>query len=149
MTEVLFYHLERRSLEQTLPGLLKRCLQRGWRSTVEVGSEERLQGLNDLLWVVDDEEFLPHGTSADGNSAHQPIYLTLNDDNPNQGTVRFYVDRAEPKPVSDYERVVVVFDGNDPEALAEARIWWANAKAAENDVQYWRQNDSGQWVNQA
>ena len=31
MTETLFYHLERRSLEEILPGLVEKSLARGWR----------------------------------------------------------------------------------------------------------------------
>ena len=31
-TEVFFYHLENRSLEQVLPTLLERSIERGWRA---------------------------------------------------------------------------------------------------------------------
>src|SRR4051812_48425047 len=49
LTEALFYHLQRRSLEQVLPGLIERALERGWRCAIEAG-EERLRALDDLLW---------------------------------------------------------------------------------------------------
>jgi DNA polymerase-3 subunit chi len=93
-TEVYFYHLERRSLEQTLPTLLQLSLKRGWRAVVQAASEERVEALNTLLWTYDDESFLPHGTARDGHAAAHPIYLTASDDNPNAAQVRFLVDGA-------------------------------------------------------
>ena len=39
MTEVRFYHLQRKTLEQALPQLLEKTLERGWRAVVMAGSE--------------------------------------------------------------------------------------------------------------
>ena len=47
MAEVLFYHLTESTLEDALPGLLEKSLQRGWRALVRTGSEERRDGLYD------------------------------------------------------------------------------------------------------
>ena len=44
MTEVYFYHLETRTLDDVLPGLLERSLNRGWRAAVQAASEERVPG---------------------------------------------------------------------------------------------------------
>ena len=38
MTEVLFYHLERQTLEQVLPRLVQASLGRDWRVVVKAGS---------------------------------------------------------------------------------------------------------------
>ncbi|MDP1909940.1 MAG: DNA polymerase III subunit chi, partial [Hyphomicrobium sp.] len=43
--EVLFYHLERTSLESVLPSLVARTLERGWRAVVQAGSQERLEAI--------------------------------------------------------------------------------------------------------
>ena len=142
--EVLFYHLERRSLEQVLPDLLEKCLERGWRSVVQVSSEERRDALDAHLWTYRDESFLPHGTVKDGNGADQPVWLTTGPDNPNGATVRFLAEGAE-VPESGYDRVVVLFDGNDAEAVAGARALWAAAKARGDDITYWQQGETGRW----
>ena len=42
MTEVWFYHLQRRPLEQVLPNLLERSLEKGWRAVVQGASDERI-----------------------------------------------------------------------------------------------------------
>lgn len=149
MTEVLFYHLERRGLDEVLPGLLERCLERGWRTVVQTGSVERRDALNLRLWDYRDDAFLPHGAAGDGFEAEQPVYLTEGPENPNAATVRFLVDRAEPPELGSYERAVYLFDGRDAEALAEARQRWKEARAAGFDVTYWQQSENGRWEKKA
>lgn len=149
MTEVLFYHLERQPLEQVLPTLLERSLARGWRVVVQSSDAERRDALDAHLWTYRDEAFLPHGTAQDGHPALQPIWLTYLDENPNEATVRFLVDRAVAGDISGYERVVYLFDGHDPDSVADARIRWKEARDAGHSVTYWRQNPSGAWENKA
>ena len=85
-TEVYFYHLERRTLEDVLPTLLLRSLESGWRAAVQAASEERVEALDTLLWTYREESFLPHGTPRTAAS-EQPIYLTAGADNPNAAQV--------------------------------------------------------------
>ncbi|WP_300302613.1 DNA polymerase III subunit chi, partial [Ferrovibrio sp.] len=92
MAELLFYHLTRRRLEQVLPELLEKTLQRGWRAVVKGGSEERIQQLNGDLWTYGRGSFLPHGVKADGFPDKQPVYLTTEDERPNNADVLFLVD---------------------------------------------------------
>jgi len=147
--EAWFYHLRDRTLEQVLPGLVERSLERGWWVVVQAGSEERRDALDAHLWTYADESFLPHGTRKDGDPALQPVYLTAETDNPNGATVRFLVDRAEPPDLAGYARAVYIFDGNDPDALQDARRRWREAKAAGFDVTYWQQDERGRWIKKA
>jgi|SRR6516164_931990 DNA polymerase-3 subunit chi len=150
MTEMLFYHLKGQTLEQVLPALLQKSLERGWRVVVQASSEERVDALDAHLWTWRDDAFLPHGTSRDVEAAEQPIVLTASVDNPNGATVRFLVDGAMiAVDAAGYERIVLLFDGEDPEAVEMARIRWTEAKAAGADVTYWRADDSGRWQRQA
>ena len=151
-TEVLFYHLERQPLETVLPTLIERVVERGWRAVIEIGNADRVQALNALLWTYKPESFLPHGTSADGPPAEQPVYLTSEPDNPNNATVRFLVEGAAPTTFTGYNRVVVLFDGRNPDALAAARTHWKAAKAVKDaDVKltYWQQSQDGRWEQKA
>ena len=150
MTEMLFYHLKGQTLEQVLPALLQKSLERGWRVVVQASSEERVDALDAHLWTWRDDAFLPHGTSRDVEAAEQPIVLTASVDNPNGATVRFLVDGAMiAADAAGYERIVLLFDGEDPEAVEMARIRWTEAKAAGADVTYWRADESGRWQRQA
>ncbi len=149
MTEVLFYHLERQPLERVLPSLVERTVARGWRAVVQAGSDERVEALDGLLWTYADESFLPHGTKKDGNIAEQPVFLTTEETNPNGATVRFLVDGAELAELSGYDRVVYLFDGHDPSAVANAREQWKAAKSAGHTISYWQQSSEGRWENRA
>jgi DNA polymerase III subunit chi len=145
MTEVLFYHLEYQPLERALPAFLERTLERNWRAVIEVGSEERLEALDTLLWTYREESFLPHGTRRDGNAQQQPVFLTSSQDNPNGATVRFLLDGAQLADVTSYARVVYVFDGRDASAVERAREEWRRVKAAGCEVTYWQQSPEGRW----
>lgn len=149
MTEVLFYHLEQRPLEQVLPILLEKTLQRGWRAVVQTGSEERSEALSNALWTWRDDGFLPHGTTRDGNPEHQLVWLTHEDESPNGATVKFYVDGAALGDVSGLERAVYMFDGRDETAVETARNEWKQIAASDNDATYWQQDENGRWQKKA
>ena len=149
MTEILFYHLERRPLENVLPELLEKCLERGWRAVVQTPAQERLEALDTQLWTYRDIAFLPHGTAADGAPERQPVYLTTSADNPNKASVRFLVDGADIPDLSGYDRVVYLFDGADEEAVAQARTQWVTARDGGHQVTYWQQNEGGRWEKKA
>ena len=148
-TEIYFYHLERRTLDDVLPTLLEKSLKRGWRAAVQAASEERVEALDTLLWTYRQESFLPHGTARDGRAALHPIYLTAGDDNPNAAHVRFLVDGARLADASPYLRVAYVFDGRDQTAVAQARVAWQAAKAQGGAVSYWQQDAEGRWQQKA
>lgn len=149
MAEVLFYHLERRSLEDVLPGLLEKCLDRGWRAVVQASSAERCEALDAHLWSYREDSFLPHGASGDAFAAEHPICLTTGPDNPNGASVRFLVERAVPDDISSYERVVYLFDGGDETAVGMARDQWKTARQDGHTVTYWQQDAAGRWQKKA
>jgi len=148
-TEFYFYHLESRSLEQVLPTLLERSLERGWRAVVQAASKERVEALNTVLWTYREDSFLPHGAASDGASDAQPVYLTDEEDNPNNAVVRFLVDGATLEAAAGYARVVHVFDGRDESAVARAREAWRGAKEQGFAVSYWQQDGHGRWQQKA
>ena len=122
MTEVLFYHLQNMSLENVLPPLLEKSLERGWRVVVQSTSQERTDALDAHLWTYSDDSFLPHATWRAGDAQDQPIILSIEEGNPNRANVRFLIDNAAlPADSDSYERVVLVFNGDDDDALAAAR----------------------------
>jgi DNA polymerase-3 subunit chi len=153
MPEVLFYHLERRTLEDVLPSLLEKTRARGWKANVRVGSAERMEVLDNHLWTFSDQSFLAHGTSADGHSSRQPVYLTTEEDDPNDAQVLFLVDGAAAgnwagANSAKFERIVLLFDGGNPNALNEARTAWKSAKEAGHQVTYWKESSGGRWEKQ-
>jgi DNA polymerase-3 subunit chi len=151
MTETLFYHLERRALEDVLPGLVEKSLQRGWRAAIKTDSSERSDALDTLLWTYDDQSFLPHAQQGDGDPKGQPVLITVEEGNPNSAQIFFYVGSALPsdwRALNDLARVVLLFDGRDAQALASARAAWKDARTAGHDVTYWKETPSGKFEKQ-
>jgi DNA polymerase-3 subunit chi len=149
VAEVLFYHLTESTLEEALPPLLEKSLQRGWRAVVQAGAEERRDALDTHLWVYRDDAFLAHGTDRDPHPADQPVLLTTGPDNANAAQVRFLVDGAAPPDLSGYVRVVFVFDGHDAGQVEAARGHWKAMRAAGHDVTYWQQAGDRRWERKA
>ena len=148
MADVWFYHLDRWPLDRALPALLEKSVGRGWRAVVQAATPERVDALDQALWTYDEASFLAHGTMRDGDFALQPVVLTTGTENPNGAAIRFMVDGTDTAAAlaeASYERVVLMFDGNDTEERAGARRQWADLKKAGHDVAYWQQNEDGRW----
>ncbi len=151
MTRVDFYHLQKKTLDEVLPLLLQKAYSTGKRIKIKVGTEERVEFLNSLLWTYNDESFLPHGSKKDGFADQQPIWLSADSENLNSAVFLFLVDGAEERAadLQNYERVFNIFDGNSAAALQQARLLWKEYKNSGCEVYYWQQNDSGKWEQKA
>lgn len=149
MSALWFYHLERSSLEGALAPLLEKCLQRGWRAVVRGTLKERLDLLDEALWTVREESFLPHARAGRAAAERQPILLTSEVGAPNGAKALFLIDGAEPGPLDAFERASIMFDGRDEAAVVHARLQWKAAKEAGLEVAYWKETDAGRWDKQA
>ncbi len=147
--EVWFYHLERTGLDQALPELLEKTLQRGWRALVRSPTPDRLEHLDGWLWAYRDESFLPHGLDSEPMADRQPVLLTTANDNPNGAQVLFLIDGAEPGDLAGYTRALVLFDGKDDDQLKRARQQWSALKGRGTALSYWKQSPEGRWEKQA
>jgi DNA polymerase III subunit chi len=153
LTEILFYHLERRDIDDALPPLIEKTLERGWRAVIRVDSADRADALDTRLWTFNDG-FLPHAQAGDGEAVRQPVLITTEEGNPNQANALFLVggtsapdwNAAELKALT---RIVLMFDGRDPGAVDGARAAWKAAKSAGHEVTYWKESPSGKWEKQA
>jgi DNA polymerase-3 subunit chi len=145
VTEINFYHMTRSSLEAALPKLLEKTLEAGKRAVVMAGSEERVESLNNTLWVYGQATWLPHGSAQDGHGSDQPVWLTPGEDVPNGATFLFLTDGAAVSSFEPFERCFELFDGNDPAAVERSRERWRSYKEAGHTLNYWQQNDRGGW----
>ncbi len=151
MTRVDFYHLQQKTLDEVLPKLLQKAYSTGKRIKVKIGTEERVEFINSLLWTYNDESFLPHGSKKDGFADQQPIWLSADIENPNTALFLFLVDGAEEnaETLTQYERVFNIFDGNSVEAVQQARRLWKEYKNSGCEVYYWQQDNAGKWIQKA
>ncbi|MBX9761031.1 MAG: DNA polymerase III subunit chi [Beijerinckiaceae bacterium] len=155
MPEVWFYHLVRQPLDKVLPVLLEKAVARGIRICVQVGDPARVEALDDKLWTWSDESFIPHGAASDGDSDMQPVYLTTGDENPNNAVMRIFADgaratdAAESGAAAGYDRLILMLDGANEDAVADARAQWKWFKEAGYTLSYWQQNENGGWEKKA
>lgn len=147
MSRVDFYHLQKQPLEEILPKLLEKAYASKQKTLVKIGTEERVNFLNGILWTYNDQSFLPHGSKKDGNAELQPIWLTSGEDNPNNAELLFLVDGANIalENINNFSRIFNIFDGHSEEALNQARNFWKKIKTAGHESHYWQQTENGNW----
>ena len=70
MGAAYFYHLTDTPLERTLPMLLSKCREAGWRVAVRGRDARLLERLDATLW---NDGFMPHGLAGGAHDADQPV----------------------------------------------------------------------------
>ena len=149
MTRINFYHLLNAPLEQALPVLLEKSLAAGHRVLLMAGSPERVNYLDAHLWTYDPASFLPHSALRDGAEAQQPIFLTDADDNTNQADLLVLTDGVTSRHLGSFARCLNLFDGQDEQAVAQARAYWKEWGASGHELIYYQQTERGGWQEKA
>lgn len=149
MAEIGFYHLQGMALEAALPKLLEKVLASDGRAVVMTGSEERAEALNTALWLYHPNSFLPHGSARDGHAADQPVWITVEDENPNGANFLILTDGAVSANVDGFERCLEIFDGSDAAAVSAARARWRDYGEKGHVTRYWQQTETGGWEEKA
>ena len=148
MGAAYFYHLTRQPLEVALPALLEKASGAGWRVEVRGTSLERMQWLDDKLWLGSDDRFLAHGLSGSDTDAHQPILLTTNAESGFDCIMSIDGAQIDAQEVNNSLRVCILFDGLDETAMQQARRQWKILTEAGCAAQYWSE-ESGRWQKKA
>jgi DNA polymerase-3 subunit chi len=147
--EIWFYLVERSSIEDTLPPLLDKCLQRGWRALVRSPNPARLAALDAKLWTWRDDSWLPHGLAGDSAlDVRQPILLTGGADNGNGAQALFMLDGAQAENLTGVARVISLFDGREESEVQAARLAWRAARDQGRSPSFWKQTGEGKWERQ-
>lgn len=145
MALAMFYHLTRSTAEDTVQMLLPRALQMGWRVMIRGTNAAALGHLDSQLWLGADDGFLPHGLSGGKHDADQPVLIGAG---PASNGARgiFLIDGAVASidEARQMDRVWLLFDSADPEAMTAARGEWKRLTDAGIPAQYWSE-DSGRW----
>jgi DNA polymerase III subunit chi len=145
MTNVRFYHMIQKRLEQALPEIVAKALERKHRILIKAGSRERIKALDTALWTADPASFLPHGYAKDGFEKEQPVFLTVDDENPNGADVLILTDGASSDMTDKFSLCCEMFDGNDEAAVKAAREKWKLYKDKGYTAAYFQQDDAGKW----
>ncbi len=150
MGAAFFYHLTRNPMETTLALLLEKAQQAGWRIVVRGQEEARMAWLDEKLWQGADDGFLAHGLAGGLYDADQPILLSWDKIVKNDASCIMVIDGADisAEEVTAADRVCILFDGYDEEALGRARSQWKTLTDAGCAAQYWSE-ESGRWEKKA
>ncbi|MGY6532004.1 DNA polymerase III subunit chi [Glycocaulis sp.] len=148
MAELWFYHLEQAGVDDVLPGLLTKVLERGARALVVTTDEGHAARLDAHLWTFRDDSFLPHGRDTALHAPRQPVLIASEPRNVNAASMLFCLDGAEPGNLEDWERVIIMFEDADAAGKAQARDLWSASKKSGIPVSYWKQNEQGRWEKQ-
>ncbi|MCC5969333.1 MAG: DNA polymerase III subunit chi [Pararhodobacter sp.] len=152
MAVARFYHLTQDPLEGLLPVLIGKAFEGGLRVALRGSDPARMTALDSQLWRGDG--FLPHGLAGGPHDADQPALLCSDDrpapDLPNQPGCLITLDAAPvgADEAQALERLCIVFDGLDPQAVEAARGQWRALTQAGVAAEYWSRA-SGRWTCEA
>ncbi|WP_106744143.1 DNA polymerase III subunit chi [Yoonia maritima] len=148
MGAAYFYHLTDSPLETTLPMLIGKAREAGWRVLVRTNNDGLTKRLDGVLWQGPDDGFNPHGVAGGPHDSDQPVLLG---NVPAEGFhCLMSVAGADvtAEEINAAERTCILFDGWDQEALQYARGQWKALTDAGCKAQYWAQED-GRWTKKA
>ena len=151
MADLAFYHLTRSTAAEALPALLQKTLAAKKRALV-CCDLTRVAPLSAALWSYGEGSWLPHGIKGqdDEDAAICPIWLSdAPEDNPNQSNFMFFINGVAPESFEDKDRVFVLFDGQDADAVEAARGHWKALSGGGHGLSYWQQDDAGKWTQSA
>jgi DNA polymerase-3 subunit chi len=145
MGAVNFYHLTRSPPEVALARIAARALEQGWTVEVRVSEAARADWLDQQLWVLGNDGFLPHGLAGGPHDALQPILIVAGDGGLGRDCLMSLDGAAlAPAEIATAERTWILFDGADPGAVETARNQWRCVTDAGLGAAYWSE-ESGRW----
>jgi DNA polymerase III subunit chi len=138
-----FYHLTAAPLERVLPRICERLLEQGQRLLV-VAEAPLPAVLDGQLWSYAREAFLPHGMAGEPGADGQPILLSPTVEPLNDARNVALADGIWREEALSFERIFYFFDS---ERIDGARSTWTRLKEREGlERRYWKQSDTGKWV---
>lgn len=142
----VFYHLMRAGLDETVVTTVTRARATGWRVMIRAPQLGLLQHLDAKLWLGPEEGFLAHGLAGGPHDTDQPVLLGQGEmANGAQGLMLLGGADATLDEVAGLQRLWVLFDGADADAVAKARLSWTRFTGWGLAAQYWS-DESGAWV---
>jgi DNA polymerase-3 subunit chi len=150
MAEIRLYHLLTQPLERALPAILGKILSTDRRAYVRFPDIKQAKYFNDQLWTYSPDSFLPHGLSDGSHADKQPVLIGIQSENPNKAEVLVLCNQQEvPDNIAEFTLCCDFFDGQNDDAVSDARSRWKAYKDGGHTVSYWQQTESGSWEQKA
>ena len=145
--EIQFYHLLTTPVEVALPKILPKALAAGLKTVIKCRDISQQEMLDEKLWTLDPDSFIPHGQAGEPNEALQPILLSLSTQRPNDAGLLLILDgsTASTEMLEGYTRIIDMFDGTSETEVSAARNRWKEYKTAGHTLTYYKQQSNGAW----
>ena len=124
--------------QQTYDNERRAFLEKAGYKVLRFWNNEVLENCNGVLEVI--QEQLQRGTHPPCPPVHGGV---------KPPTLLLVTNGATPENLSDFDRILDIFDGNDAQAVAKARSRWADYKKTGCELAYLRQTESGGWEKKA
>jgi len=147
LSEIFFYKLKNSSSEIFLTSLIERSLENNWNSVVLLDNIERMEEINDFLWSYKDTSFLPHGSQNDKNSELHRVYLTCEEENPNDSDVIFSIDGLLIKNINSWQRCIYIFNEQNLKVVDQFNTYKKNIDQSQHSIKSFEQDTNGKWIN--
>lgn len=146
LSEVYFYHVTRQTVVSALPQLLFKAKDIGWTVFIRVKDEVTLKFIDDAIWTVQPESFLPHAVLGSQNSEKSDILLGTEQDDSSNSDFLLSLNGAliSTEEVSNYRRCALLFDDKSSDEVNIAREQWMKFTKADIRAKYWSQ-ETGTW----
>lgn len=147
MPSFSFYHLTTSNVEEASPKLMEKLLDSGAKAVVLLNNRQMLESLDNAFWSVGGTRFIPHGIEDDTeNKDLQPLYLTTNQENPNNADFLVMVGKPNGEFYKEFEKNIIIFSSANNDDLENARSLWKELKANDNfELKYYQQDEKGGW----
>ena len=147
MSEIFFYKLKNSSSEIFLTSLIEKSIENNWNSVVLLDNIERMEEINDFLWSYKDTSFLPHGSQNDKNSELHRVYLTCEEENPNDSDVIFSIDGLLIKNINSWQRCIYIFNEQNLKVVDQFNSYKKNIDQSQHVLKSFEQDINGKWIN--
>jgi DNA polymerase-3 subunit chi len=156
MTDIAFYHLTASPADKALPLLLEKTMGAGKKAVVSSAPSE-LTSLSAAIWshghsnggsAGGQGSWIPHGIAGkdDDDAELCPIWFRADGgEDPINADFAFYLDGLAPEGTDKYDRIFILFNGRDDDAVDEARRQWKSLQDAGHQLSYWTQDNAGSW----
>ena len=139
-----FYLVSRSSVPEAVALLAGKTVAAGRKLLIVSAGEAARQDLSKSLWEANPEGFLANGLAGGKHDARQPVLLSEHVEPANGAQFLLLADGVWRDPGEAFERVMLVFDNT---TIDGARTCWRQlGEDAAIERHFWKQDESGRWV---
>ena len=148
MPEIFFYKTLPLEVEKTFYSLVEKSIEMGLISIAIFSDKEKLDIIDDFLWINKQDSFLPHVKRSDEilTDLSIPLYLTTEDENPYNAKVLFCIDGYIPKEIDNWERLIFISDSNDDILLEKYKNFYDKIKKDFKEIVFYKNTEDGKWA---